>query len=126
VDAAEQGDGKVVEAGIHPRHRGGVFDVFIVRVRDHARHPREIGAGAERFPRSGEHRHADLLVGGHAGSPARQLLDDVFIERVANVGTIERHVLDRPVAADVQELEAHTLHPEDAEAWRRDRGVERR
>jgi hypothetical protein len=41
--------------------------------------------------------------------PRREFSNDVLVEGVADVGTVQRHVFDRAAAIDGQELIAHLL-----------------
>ena len=84
-----------------------VAQVLLLAVVDHLRHPREVGAGAEHRPRAREHDRAHgppavRRVGRRR--PRRQLGDDLFVERVAHLGAVEREVFDRAVAFRREEL----------------------
>src|SRR5581483_2059563 len=59
----------------------------------------------------GEDDDADVVAlrgGARVGGPRGQLGDDLFVEGVADVGVIERQVLDGAVAADGEVRVGHT------------------
>jgi hypothetical protein len=95
VDAADQRHRHGVERVQHAGGSTRVVEVLFARVADHLRHPVDVGAGAE--DRSGplQDRHANRPVRCDGFRPLGQLADEIFVERVADVGTVEGQRRDR-------------------------------
>ena len=119
MDAADQRHWQLVERVEQPRRLTCVVQVLIVGERGHARHPVEIGAGAEGRARARDHSGAYRRVGLDRVGPPGELGDHALVEGIAHLGPIELEVFDAIAALDIQILESHGLHPEDAEAARR-------
>ena len=80
----------------HLRAGARVAHVVVVRVAGHLRHPRGVGAGAEHLAGAGEHDDAQRRILVRALRPRGELGDDVLVERVADVGPVQRDALDGP------------------------------
>src|SRR6185295_10050291 len=66
---------------------------------DRFRHPVNVGSGAERLAGATQHHHPQLGVSADGDRPVREIANQFFIERVADVWTVERHVLDGTIAS---------------------------
>ena len=92
--------GKAVERRQHQRERLGVGEVLIVAVLRHALHPVEVGAGAERRAVAGEDDDAHLVILPHGDERVVQLLDESIVERVAQLGPVERDACNAALLVD--------------------------
>src|SRR5262249_4449572 len=64
-----------------------------------------VRAGREHLARASDNRNADVVIGIDGGGPGRQLRDHLLVECVADVGTVERDVVDDAVAVTLERAE---------------------
>ena len=55
------------------------------------------------LPAPADHRHAHVVIGIDRRRPRGELGDHLLVERIADVGAVQREVLDDAVAARVSE-----------------------
>ena len=116
MNAADHRDGQLVDRGKHARHGERIAQVLLFGVLNRLRHPGDVGAGAERLSCAREHDGAHVATRRRVARlcrPRGQFSDQVFVERVANLGAVQRHVFDGPVAGRRQKLVAHTIDTKD-------------
>ena len=109
LHASDDGHGQAIQRQEHARHVAGVVQVLLKREARHAAHPVEVGAGAKRLACAGEHDHAHAAVGRHRIGPPRELGDHAVVERVSDVGTVQREVLHAAVTTNIEIAESHAL-----------------
>ena len=104
---ADQRHRQRVEPLVEPRQDPGVATVLLARTAHHLRHPGEVAAGREDLSGAVHHRGPHRPVGVHGLGPRGQLADHDLVERVADLGPVQRQVLDGAVAPGEQEPVRH-------------------
>src|SRR6185295_3837481 len=89
LHAADERHRNRIEREEHRRGGTRVGDVLLVRVIDHLRHPLHVGAGGEDGAGTGEDDGPHGTVRRHALREVRERANQLFVEGIADFGTVE-------------------------------------
>jgi hypothetical protein len=84
-----------------------IADVVGLAGAGYLRHPRRVGARTEDLARAGKHHDTKRGIAVRRSGPVSKFSDDVFVEGVADVGTVQRHILDGTAPLDGEKLIPH-------------------